>query len=373
MKKAPWYRFTDQADPAIADIHIQDAIYPDSYWDDGTVTAKQFVKDLASLPEAVKTVRVHINSPGGDVFTAVNIANALRDQRMTKGRNVETVVDGMAASAASLVMMAGSPIRIADNGMVMIHDPSSFAMGNAAEMRKTADLLDKLKDTIVATYKWRDQLAETDLVGLMAAETWMSAEEAIAAGFADEIVTGIKATASIEPGAMAKLVVPERFAGRVAELLRAEDVTEDRKADPAPKPDPAPPRATLAEVFPACKGAGLDMEFAAALLERSPLVAEVEGLVAAEKARRAAEAKRQGDIRGLATLPHLAKAKDLVEDLVSAGVTFEAAKAVMTKVAAAVDVVELDATLDPNAKTGTGGGRAAVIDINDVYARRRPR
>src|ERR1051325_2166278 len=200
MKAREWFKFQAAADDAsVVDIHIIDFIgdWIDDYWGFG-VTAKAFLDQLAKLSNDVKTVRVHINSPGGDVFAASNIANALREQQASKGRTVETIVDGIAASAASIILMAGSTIKVADNGVVMVHNPWTIAVGNAADMRKSADTLDTLRNTIVATYKWHSSLSDDELVALMDAETWMDADEAIAKGFATEKVEGLKAAATID-------------------------------------------------------------------------------------------------------------------------------------------------------------------------------
>jgi ATP-dependent Clp protease protease subunit len=224
--KAPWYRFRDAADPKVAEIYVDDFIgdwvdqFINEYLDTTSpLTAKAFIADLAALPDTVKTIRVHINSPGGDVFAATTIANSLRDQRVTKGRKVETVIDGLAASAASIIAMAGSPVRMADNALLMIHDPWSVAMGNAAEMRKAADVLDQVRDTIVAAYRWHSTLEPKAIEKLMAAETWLDAEAAQEGGFVDEVVSGLKAAASINPKAVERLNIPERFRARVDALL----------------------------------------------------------------------------------------------------------------------------------------------------------
>src|SRR5688572_28058278 len=176
-KTREWYRLvTNAADPSVADVHVVDFIgdWIDDYWGFG-VTAKAFIDQLAKLPEAVKTIRVHVNSPGGDVWSAVNIANALRDQRVTNRRNVVTIVDGLAASAASILIMAGEPVQIADTALVMIHNPATGMFGTAKNLREAADLLDTVRDQIVAAYHWHSKLSAEELVALMDATTWMSA------------------------------------------------------------------------------------------------------------------------------------------------------------------------------------------------------
>jgi len=236
-----WFKVKLQADPAVAEIHIIDYIggwidqtLNEMFGETVTVTAKAFVQALAEIPEAVKTLRVHVNSPGGDLFGAVNIANALRAWA-TKGRKVETIVDGMAASAASLVVMAGDPVRISDNGLLMIHNPWTVAMGNAAEMRQAADELDKFRSgNIIPTYQWHTELSAEEIAALMDATTWMDAKEAVAMGFADEVVQGLRAAASIDPRTLAKLTIPEKYADRVKALLapKAEPTAAEAKGEP---------------------------------------------------------------------------------------------------------------------------------------------
>src|SRR5687767_1079301 len=137
MKARTWYRVENAADPSIADIYIVDIIggWIDEWFGDsqGILTAKQFLNDLAKLPEAVKTLRIHVNSPGGDVFGAVQIANALRDQQTSKNRSVDTINEGLAASAASIILMAGKTVTMADNALTMIHNPWSIGIGEAKD------------------------------------------------------------------------------------------------------------------------------------------------------------------------------------------------------------------------------------------------
>src|SRR5690348_329383 len=116
-------RFQNAADdPTAVDVQIYEEIGR-SFFNDNAVLASQFIADLAELPAAIKTIRLHVNSPGGDVFEAVAIANALRAQRTEQGRIVDVAIEGIAASAATIVTAAGAPIRIADNAIVMVHNP----------------------------------------------------------------------------------------------------------------------------------------------------------------------------------------------------------------------------------------------------------
>jgi len=141
--------------------------------------------DLVDLIGKVKgdTITLHLNSPGGDVFEGFTIFNILRNS----GKKITTVVDGLAASAASYIAMAGSEVIMAENALMMIHDPWTFSIGNAAELRKDAEILDKIKEGILNTYSTRANIDKEEVANMMADETWMTASEAVDQGFADSI------------------------------------------------------------------------------------------------------------------------------------------------------------------------------------------
>ena len=162
-----------------AEVLIYDVIGED-WWTGEGVTAKQFAKDLKALGQ-VDVLNVRINSPGGNVFDGVAIYNALS----RSGARVEVDVDGMALSAASVIAMAGDVIRVAENAMVMIHNPYMGAMGDAHEMRKAADILDGIKSALVGTYAKRTGRSEDEITAWMDAETWWTGAQAVDVGFAD--------------------------------------------------------------------------------------------------------------------------------------------------------------------------------------------
>jgi ATP-dependent protease ClpP protease subunit len=205
-----WYRMVVGAAQEEAELFIFDQIGED-WWSGGGVTAKKFVAELNALPSSVKSIKLHINSPGGDVFDAIAIANALRQH----SASIDVVIDGLCASAATIVSCAGDTIRMADNALFMVHNPFSIVYGSASEMRSTADALDQIRDAIVATYRWVSKLSAKSLVSLMDAETWMSADEALKNGFTTETVTGLKAAASVGVAAAKDLNVPDKFRARV--------------------------------------------------------------------------------------------------------------------------------------------------------------
>lgn len=166
-------------------------------WGEG-ISAKAFNADLVALSD-VKLIIVRINSPGGDVFDTDAMYNALRRH----SAEIHTIVDGVAASAASLIAMAGDTITMAENSRIMIHDPSSMISGTAADLRQRADLLESITESYVKIYltKTTGKATREELEEWMAAETWFTGLEAVEAGLADEISEPLRIAASIiHPG-----------------------------------------------------------------------------------------------------------------------------------------------------------------------------
>lgn len=187
-----WFKIKAQAgDPTKpVEMDIYDYI---GYWG---VNAVGFISEMkAKLNESgSKEILLSINSPGGSVFDAVAIFNALRNS----GAKVTVRVLGIAASAASLIAMAGDKIIMPENTMMMIHNPLNSIYGNADEMREMADILDKVGTALIATYVSRTGLSEDDVKALLSAETYMTAAEAKEKGFCDEIETALTVTAAFE-------------------------------------------------------------------------------------------------------------------------------------------------------------------------------
>lgn len=161
-----------------AEILIYDTIGQD-FWGDG-VSAKGLDKELKALGSP-KRITVRINSGGGDVFDGVAIYNTLAKHPARK----VVEVDGLAASAASVIAMAGDEIRMGDGAFLMIHNAWGFAIGNSAEMRRTAELLDSVSGQLANIYAKRTGRQAKDVARMMDAETWMDPDTAIAEGFAD--------------------------------------------------------------------------------------------------------------------------------------------------------------------------------------------
>jgi len=197
-----WYSIQAKGDEA--EVMIYDEI---GYFG---ITAKQLVNEINALK--VNRITVAINSPGGDVFDGIAIYNALKMHDAT----IAVRVDGLAASIASIIAMAGDEITMADTAYMMIHNPWSIEVGEADAMRKTADLLDKLTGTLLATYAKRTGGNTEEIQNMMNAETWMTADEAVASGFADSILK----TEPMERQTTARAVAYVRNFDRVPKALR---------------------------------------------------------------------------------------------------------------------------------------------------------
>lgn len=172
-----WFRMEAAGDRA--EVRIYGVIGSD--WDADDVTAGAFVDQLRGI--TAKTIDLHINSPGGLVFDGIAIYSALLNHPAT----VNVTVDGLAASAASFVAMAGDTVAIEKPAKMMIHDAAGLVLGNAADMRQMADLLDELSDTIAGIYADRSGTAVAGWRDAMRAETWYGARQAVKAGLADRV------------------------------------------------------------------------------------------------------------------------------------------------------------------------------------------
>ena len=150
-------------------------------WFDDDVTPQLFKDELNS---GSGDITVWINSPGGDCVAAAQIYNMLKEYN----GNITVKIDGIAASAASVIAMAGDTVLMSPVSMLMIHNPATLAFGDAAEMKKAVEMLDEVKESIINAYEIKTGLSRAKLSHLMDAETWMDANSAIELGFADEIM-----------------------------------------------------------------------------------------------------------------------------------------------------------------------------------------
>lgn len=161
-------------------LRLEGPIDEESFWGD-EATPKAFREELEADSG---DITVWINSPGGNVFAAAEIYTMLRDYKGT----VTVKIDAIAASAASVVAMAGSKVLMSPVAMLMVHDPSTIAFGNTKDMEKAINTLNEVKESIINAYAAKSGLSHSRISNLMSNETWMNAKKAVELGFADEIL-----------------------------------------------------------------------------------------------------------------------------------------------------------------------------------------
>ena len=185
MKVKKFWNWTNQAptetEPEQRILTLNGTIAEESWFDDD-ITPQLFREELNA---GSGDITVWINSPGGDCVAAAQIYNMLMDYR----GSVSVKIDGIAASAASVIAMAGTRVLVSPVSMLMIHNPATMAMGDAAEMQKAIAMLDEVKESIINAYEIKTGMSRAKLSHLMDAETWMDAHTAVDLGFADEIMT----------------------------------------------------------------------------------------------------------------------------------------------------------------------------------------
>jgi len=213
-----WYKIENKSDKA--EIWIYEEIGED-YWTGAGVTAKGFQKELSEIKAS--HIDLHINSPGGLVFDGITIFNLLKQHPA----NVTTYIDGLAASIASVIALAGDKVIMAENALFMIHKASGAVYGNSDDMRDFADKLDKVNSSIATTYISKTKKDEKEIDNLMTAETWLTAEEALEMGFVDELA------GEIDMAACAKFVPTMAKAGfkHIPETIKAKKMPTAKDAE----------------------------------------------------------------------------------------------------------------------------------------------
>ena len=182
MNKHRFWNWVRDADSGSRALYILGAIAEDPWLEDD-VTPKAFREELFA---DTGDVTLYIHSPGGDVFAASQIYTMLMDYP----GNVTVKIEGLAASAASVIAMAGATVLMAPTAMLMLHDPSTIAIGNAEEMQRAIEMLAAVKESIITAYEIKTGLSRAKLSKLMAAESWLYAGDAIKLGFADGMIEG---------------------------------------------------------------------------------------------------------------------------------------------------------------------------------------
>ena len=205
-------------------LFLNGTIAEESWYDD-EVTPALFKEELMA---GSGDITVWINSPGGDCVAAAQIYNMLMDYP----HDVTVKIDGIAASAASVIAMAGTKVLISPVGMLMIHNPATIAWGDSAEMQKAIEMLGSVKDSIINAYEIKTGLSRTKLSHMMDAETWMDAHKAMELGFVDGILERAETPEDMEAPEVTMLYSKAAVRGSLMDKIAAKCVTRKKPAEP---------------------------------------------------------------------------------------------------------------------------------------------
>lgn len=325
----------------VVELQIYDEI---GFW--GT-SAKDFIDQLNEAAEGAEEILVAINSPGGDVIDAFAIYNALR----RFDGNVTVRVDAIAASAASLIVMAGNTVVMPENAMLMIHNPWTVAVGTAEDMRKMADRMDKARDGIVAAYCGKSGQSEEAVIAMMDEETWMTALEAQSMGFADLIEEPVKLAATVRTGDLLS-----KFGKAPADLLNKMTFTPQANVAPIAKPKSAlaTTAATVGYAIKACKSNGLG-HLTEGILLSSDFTTE------------ASVDARVKECKEIAGLCMAAKLPDMADSIIALGLTVDQARARLFNAVTKQAPGNLNNRAHQNQEVVSQGGPNAT----SIYAKRK--
>lgn len=337
--KRNWYNLKAAANGKPAQLSIYDDI---GMWG---VSAQAFIRDLATVSGPLD---LEISSLGGSVFEGVAIYNALKRYTETAGNSLTVRVMGVAASIASYIAMAGTKIVMPANTYLMVHKPWGGVAGNADEMRDYADLLDKIENSILGAYMGRSGKTEDEMKDMLSKDTWLTAQEAVDAGFADEVVDAVEVSASYEAERL-----PENLRALFAEAddssVKPEDKPEDKPPVDQVKPFAAEANALLIE-------AGLE-DHAAGIVLACTSIDEVKARVAVAS-----------EIHALCTV---AKRPEDAKALIGSNKTVAQARAHLVEALAKQDDdVEIDST-PKNSTSPTNGAQPSGVNTAAIWAARR--
>jgi ATP-dependent Clp endopeptidase proteolytic subunit ClpP len=332
MKKS-WFSIRAAADAAVAEVSIYDEI---GFWG---VTAKDFISELQAKAGSAASINLSINSPGGSVFDGFAIYNALR----ATNKPVNVTIMGIAASMASVIAMAGTTISMPANSMIMVHNSISGVYGDAADLRDQAEILDKIDASIVAIYSARTGKSDAEVRDLMAADSFLTAAEALEFGFATEVTDDVTATAAFDV---------DRLPENVRALFTA------ARTEPTALPTPAP--VAVAEITAQAAAAGLGDFVDALVLDDRITSADTLRAVLAESAEIVAVCRAVGCAD---QAPAHVRSRKALADVRAALNTARVA----ADEAAAVDTAARTSTLQPTAAAGLDPS-AIWRDINSMKA-----
>ena len=233
LQKKFW-KWRNQADgePEARVLELYGTIASESWFDDD-VTPQMFKDELFADDGDVV---IYLNSPGGDCIAASQIYTMLMDYR----GNVTIKIDGIAASAASVIAMAGTSVLMAPTSLMMIHNPMTAAFGSKDEMEKAIEMLEEVKESIINAYELRTGLSRARISHLMDSETWMNAKRAIELGFADGMLTDEKVMAEMPAFEFSDRAVEMALINKITAKTRKDTPVNKQEPEPEPKELPQP-------------------------------------------------------------------------------------------------------------------------------------
>ena len=226
-----WIKNQDESGSEMRTLFLNGEISDETWYGD-EVTPKLFKDELGA---GNGPITVWINSPGGDVFAAAQIYNMLMDYPY----DVTVKIDGLAASAASVIAMAGTTVEMSPVAMMMIHNPATIAIGDSEEMKKAVKMLDEVKESIMNAYEIKTGLARDKISKLMDAESWFNAKKAVELGFADKILFS-DGQGGVTEGAGEGMVVSDEMSAPV--MFSRQAVTNSMLSKLIPPKKPAEKR-----------------------------------------------------------------------------------------------------------------------------------
>lgn len=234
-----FWKWTNQADSGGAAervLELYGTIAAESWFDDD-ITPQMFRDELFA---GTGPVTIWINSPGGDCIAASQIYSMLMDYK----DEVTVKIDGIAASAASVITMAGTKVLMAPTALMMIHNPATGAFGDHMDMQKAIEMLEEVKESIINAYELRTGLSRARISHLMDSETWMNAKRAIELGFADGMLTDEKVMAEMPAFEFSDRAVEAALINKITAKTRKDTPVNKQEPEPEPKelpqPEPAP-------------------------------------------------------------------------------------------------------------------------------------
>ena len=317
------------------------------------ITANQFVRDLAALDDGVSPIVVAFNSIGGDLFDGLAIHNAL--SRL--GERCTGRVDALAASAASVAVCGAHKVVIASNAILMIHNPYTYASGDAEGLRKVAAVLDQATEVIIAAYKSKaPDIDEVELRRLVNAETWLTASEAVALGLADEVGEGLTVKACVGQG-----TALQRFQHAPQALLA------QLEEPPEPTPEPIPPEPAKPPIVDSAKLALLITQSCNAAGISNLIESLINTTKLADEATVNAALTNAKSVRDLCVAARL---PEFTQEFVAAGLSAEAVRGRLFDKLVKGGGFEIDNSL-PISDEPAPKIQAKQPDTNAIYAARR--